>query len=106
MDLILHSVVERDGQWRCLTPQLVEAPPQFVFIPDSAIEWVETSDGSEREPFRNGTRLPDALRKYPEDHIRMRDRFRELIESGISVLDARSMVDTTLGAELSTKPGI
>lgn len=105
-DLILHSVVERNGGWRCLTPQLVEAPPQFVFIPDPAIEWVETHDGSGREPIRSGNRLPDALRKYPEDHIRMRDRFRELVSSGVSVLDARSMIDATLGAEFSAKPGI
>jgi hypothetical protein len=105
-DFILHSVVERDGQWRCLTPQLIEVQPQFIFIPDPAIEWVEASDGSGREPIRNGTRLPEALRKYPEDHIRMRDRFRELIRSGTSVMEARSIIDATLGAEFSTKPGI
>ncbi|RUM07649.1 hypothetical protein EFR84_08025 [Rhizobium chutanense] len=104
-DLILHSVVERGGLWRCLTPQYIEAPSHFPFIPDMTIEWRENADGS-REPHRNGTKLPNALRKYPEDHIRMRDRFRELIDSGMSVLDARSMVDATLGDEFSRKPGI
>ncbi|RWY70063.1 hypothetical protein EHI48_27135 [Rhizobium sp. WSM1325] len=104
-DLILHSVVERGGLWRCLTPQHIPVPPHFTFIPDMTIEWLENADGS-REPFRNGARLPDALRKYPEDHIRMRDRFRELVDSGVSVFNARSIVEATLGAEFSSKPGI
>ncbi|MGO6937868.1 hypothetical protein [Rhizobium johnstonii] len=98
-DLILHSVVERNGLWRCLTPQLIEVAPTFTFIPDPEIEWVDTAEGY-RQPFRGGVKLPDALRKNPEDHIRMRDRFRELLSSGMSPIDARAMVDGTLGAEL------
>ncbi|WP_245280208.1 hypothetical protein [Pseudorhizobium pelagicum] len=37
-DLILHSIVEIDGQWFCLTPQIAKASPRFEFIPDPAIE--------------------------------------------------------------------
>ncbi|RWN59441.1 MAG: hypothetical protein EOR99_33515 [Mesorhizobium sp.] len=98
-DLILHSVVEMSGHWLCLTPQLVQAPSQFQFIPDPFIEWLETSDGA-RDAFRGEVRLPKGLRKYPEHHLRMRDELHDLIASGMSVIDARGMVDATLGAEL------
>lgn len=96
--LILHSVVEMHGQWLCLTPQLIQVPPQFEFIPDNLIEWLET-DGGDRLPLRRGMMLPDALRKYPEHHIRMTDAFRDLMASGMSASDARKMIDQTLGAE-------
>jgi hypothetical protein len=98
-DLILHSVIEMRGHWLCLTPQLVRAPSQFQFIPDTLIEWLETSDGA-RHIFRGGVELPHALRKYPEHHIRMRDEFHDLVASGMSAFDAREMIDATLGAEL------
>ncbi|OOG73861.1 hypothetical protein B0E45_06100 [Sinorhizobium sp. A49] len=103
-DLILHSVVEMRGHWLCLTPQLVEAPSRFQFIPDPSIEWRETSDG--RDAFRGGVRLPQALRKYPEHHLRMRDELHDLVASGMSAFDAREMVDATLGAELRKKDPI
>lgn len=98
-DLILHSVVERHGHWQCLTPQLVRAPSQFQFIPDPFIEWTDTTDGA-RHAFRGGVRIPQALRKYPEHHLRMRDEFNDLLASGMSAFDAREIVDVTLGAEL------
>ncbi|MGO4440143.1 hypothetical protein [Rhizobium sp. RAF56] len=97
-DLILHSVVEWSGYWLCLTPQLVAAPSEFQFIPDPLIEWVETRIGM--EAFRGGVAVPHALRKYPEHHLLLRDKFHELLDSGISAYDARQIVDTTLGEEL------
>jgi hypothetical protein len=98
-DLILHSVVETRGHWYCLTPQLVQAPSQFHFIPDAFIDWLDTGDGG-RHAFRGGVRLPKALRKYPAYHLRMRDELPDLMASGMSAFDARKMVDVTLGAEL------
>lgn len=100
-DLILHSVVERRGSWLCLTPQLVRSPSQFQFIPDPFIEWAETDDGTARVAFRLGVQLPDALRKHPEHHIRMRDELQRLMASGMSAFEARRVVDATLGADLS-----
>jgi hypothetical protein len=97
-DLILHSVVERQGHWRCLTPQYIKVSPDFTFIPDMAIEWVDTADGI-RQAYRNGKKLPDALRRYPEDHILMRDKFRDLVASGMSPLDAQAQVASTLDVE-------
>lgn len=99
-DLILHSVVEARGQWYCLTPQLVPAKPRFQFIPDSSIEWIGDTASGINEAYRHGVKLPFALRRFPEDHIRMRDRFYILVSKGLSLLDARREVDATLGVEL------
>ncbi|WP_223568317.1 hypothetical protein [Agrobacterium tumefaciens] len=102
-DLILHSVVQIGSEWLCMTPQLEKIPKQFQFIPDPLIEWRESSDGCGNEAFRGGIALHDALRKYPQDHIRARDRFRELMASGLSTFDARKVVEATLGAELELR---
>jgi hypothetical protein len=102
-DLILHSVVERQGHWMCLTPQLVRSPSQFHFIPDPIIGWSEADDEGTRTAFRHGVQLPDALRKYPEHHIRMRDELHRLVASGLSAFEAGRLVDATLGAELRGK---
>ncbi|MBB5553661.1 hypothetical protein [Rhizobium lentis] len=99
-DLILHSVVQIDGEWLCMTPQLVPVAKQFQFIPDPLIEWRVSRDGSGNEAFRGGIVLPEALRRHPQDHIRVRDRFRELMASGLSAFDARKVVEETLGDEL------
>lgn len=99
-DLIFHSVVDIGGQWFCLTPQTTRLPSRFQFIPDSQIEWQESPDGTAREPFRCGRRLPQALRKYPRLHVQMRDQFISLIATGMSAADARERVDAKWRAEL------
>lgn len=98
--LILHSVVEMQGEWFCLTPQLQPAASQFQFIPDPFIEWRDAPDGSTRDPFRNGHPVSNTLRKHPEFFIRMGERFDELIASGLSSEEAVAVVDATIGAEL------
>lgn len=98
--LVLHSVIEVQGQLRCVTPQTVCSPSSFEFIADPKIEWREAIDRDGMDPFRDGTQLPNGLRKYPEHHVRMRDRLRDLMAGGMSAFDARAIVDGTLGAEL------
>lgn len=98
-DLILHSIVEIDGQWVCLTPQIGKASSRFEFIPDTEIEWRVSSDGKARGAYRSGRELPQALRKYPERHIQMRDHFRSLMDSGMSAVEARDEVNATFGAD-------
>ncbi|WP_245510009.1 hypothetical protein [Rhizobium leguminosarum] len=97
-DLILHSVVEIRGQWLCMTPQHREGPARFNFIPDAAIEWRNADNG--KEPFRGGVQVPQGLRSNPEQHVRMWERFRDLVSLGMPVAEARQLVDDTLGAEL------
>jgi hypothetical protein len=99
-DLILHSVVDIDGDWYCITPQTTSLPSRFQFIPDSLIEWRESSDGAGMDAFRGGRPLPLALRKYPHVHVQMRNEFIALIAAGLAAVDARDRVEASWGAEL------
>ena len=95
-DLILHSVAVIGNQWICLTPQLVPAPNRFEFIPDPHLEWRDTDGGATRTAFRYGNAVPEALRRDPIRHIRMRDKFQALVASGHSVIDARNLIATSV----------
>lgn len=90
-DLILHSVAKIEARWICLTPQLVPAPNRYEFIPDRYLEWRDRDDGS-KMAFRNGHEVPEALRKDPGRHIRMRDEFHALLAAGRSAIEARNTV--------------
>lgn len=94
-DLILHSVAIISNQWTCLTPQLIAAPSRFGFIPDPHLEWRDTNGGATRIAFRHGKEVPEALRRDPGRHIRMRDEFEALIARGHSVIDARNIIAKT-----------
>lgn len=91
-DLILHSVAEIAGRWLCLTPQLVPVSNSFDFIPDPHIEWRDGNDGLTKTAFRHGHEVPEALRKDPHRHIRLRDEFLAMIDAGMSPLEARDAV--------------
>ncbi len=91
-DLILHSVAEIAGRWLCLTPQFGATHSRFDFIPDPHIEWRDGDDGSCKTAFRQGHELPEALRKNPLRHIRMRDQFLAMVKAGMSPLEARDAV--------------
>lgn len=91
-DLILHSVAIIGDQWICLTPQVAPAPSRFEFIPDTHLEWRDINGGVSRIAFRHGDEVPEALRRDPGRHIRMRDEFRALVARGHSVLDARDII--------------
>lgn len=93
-DLILHSVAVIGNQWTCLTPQLVPAPNRFEFVPDPQLEWRDTDGGGTLSAFRHGHKVPEALRKDPSRHIRMRNEFRALIATGLSVIEARDLIAT------------
>lgn len=97
--LILHSVAEIDGQWFCLTPQIVKGPNRFQFIPDQEIEWRDAADGMGREPYRKGQLLRGTLRKYPEFHVRMCEEVKSLMANGMRPTEARDQVYAKLGQE-------
>ncbi|WP_421477669.1 hypothetical protein [Agrobacterium tumefaciens] len=102
-DLILHSVVQMGRQWFCMTPQIIPVSPQFDFIPDPCIEWRKDDDGHGKTPYRLEVASPSVLRRYPEDHFRALDRFRELVDGGLSAFEAREILAATLGAEMKAK---
>jgi hypothetical protein len=95
-DLILHSVSIIGNQWICLTPQLVPAPNRFEFIPDPHLEWRDTDGGATRTAFRHGNEVPEALRRDPSRHIRIRDELQALVARGHSVIDARDLIATSV----------
>jgi hypothetical protein len=100
-DLILHSVAVISDQWICLTPQLVPAPNRFEFIPDTHLDWRDINGGTTRIAFRHGDEVPEALRRDPGRHIRMRDEFQALVARGHSVIDARDLIAKASSGRLS-----
>ncbi len=90
-NLILHSVVVTWNQWICITPQLDKAANQFEFIPDFDIEWRD-NPGGWRDPVRKGVVVPDILRKNPAREIEKKERFLELLNSGLSIKEAQQSV--------------
>ena len=94
-DLILHSVVAIGNHWICLTPQIVPAPNRFEFVPDPYLEWRDKDGSADRAAFRGGNEVPEALRRDPSRHMRMRDEFRALVATGHSVVQARDLVATS-----------
>lgn len=100
-DLILHSVAVIGDQWICLTPQLVPAPNRFQFIPDTNLEWRDLNGGTTRIAFRHGDAVPEALRRDPDQHIRMRDEFQKLVARGHSVIDARDLIAKAASGKMS-----
>lgn len=100
-DLILHSVAIISNRWICLTPQLVPAPNRFEFIPDTCLEWRHTNGGATRTVFRHKDKVPEALRRDPGRHIRMRDEFQALVARGYSVIDARDLIAKSAFGRLS-----
>ena len=102
--LMLHSVVCIGGKhWGCITPQLVDAPGVFDFIPDPAIEWV-SDDLGRMNLVREGQDLPVGLRVYPERHVAMHQMFLNLVAAGVDPIEAYGQVDSSLGAELMLLP--
>lgn len=98
--LVLHSVVEIEGQWFCLTPQIVRGTEQFEFIPDEAIDWRDADDGMSRDAYRRGEKLPETLRRYPDLDVEMSREFRALVASGMPIINARNRVDAVYASRL------
>jgi hypothetical protein len=59
--LVLHSLVEIEGQLYCVTPFDADPSPDFAFIRDPRLRWHEDADG-ERYCERDGHRIGPGLR--------------------------------------------
>jgi len=98
--LVLHSVIQAQGQWLCLTPQMaVGMPSTFEFIPDPSMEWVSNGEGG-RVLRRRGHEVPVGLRAHPEVHVAMHQEFMRLIATGQHPVDAYKEIDDTFGKQL------
>jgi hypothetical protein len=83
---VLHSVVERDGDYFCVTPVPTGGPSEFLFIPDYDIEW--RVEGDKRVATRKGCEIKPGFRSDPEETKRISSIIRARIEDGIDPIKA------------------
>lgn len=83
---VLHSVVERDGEFFCVTPVQIEAYDQFEFIPDPDIQWIE--EGGYMVAYRKGVAVGPGFRRDPAESRRIHKIILARIEAGIHPLQA------------------
>jgi hypothetical protein len=83
---VLHSVVERAGQYFCITPQLPDTPETFEFIPDPAVEGRQ--EGEVRRFYRNGHPCHPGLRFDPPWTIRYMEAVKARLLAGVHPMRA------------------
>lgn len=64
---VLHSVVERDGKYICVTPAPTVSDPRFRFVPDPAVVWV--SKGSGFAAVRDDHLIGIGVRLFPDADV-------------------------------------
>jgi hypothetical protein len=89
--LVLHSVIENDGRYICITPQESDVPAVFPFIPDPAIEARE--EGDHLEYYRNGQPITAGLRQDPVAHRASIVLMRERLLGGMKPWRAMHLID-------------
>lgn len=77
---VLHSVIERDGQHVCITPQLQGTPATFEFVPDAEIE--VRDEGDVRVFYRDGRRWHPGVRARPQEMIEHMEKVRRRLRAG------------------------
>jgi hypothetical protein len=83
---VLHSVVEKDGNFICVTPMQIGGPDEFPFIPDPDIEW--RLEGDTWEASRKGLPIEVGFRRDPVESQRILEIVRARIEAGVHPLKA------------------
>lgn len=83
---VLHSVVERDGKFICVTPMQMGVPDEFPFIPDPEIEW--KLEGDTWEPYRKGFNIDVGFRSDPAESQRILEIVRARIKAGVHPVKA------------------
>lgn len=89
-NLVLHSVVRRDGVMRCLTPSPL-AEDVFPFIPDPHIEWRDEKD--HRQAYRKGYAIDVGLRAFPKVTVAQTLEVQKRLLSGMNPYKATEMSD-------------
>jgi hypothetical protein len=89
-DFVLHSVVEIDGQMRCITPtHFGEA--EIPFIPDPKISWIE--DGEVYSEVRDGHVIGPGVRAFPSYTMARSAIVREKLLAGVDPFTAIELTD-------------
>ncbi|WP_234052600.1 MULTISPECIES: hypothetical protein [unclassified Xanthobacter] len=79
---VLHSVVEKDGHFFCVTPAPAYVEKTFDFIPDDKIEW--RVDGEHMAPFRDGVEVGRGVRTDAAATIAELEVLRQRLLSGMN----------------------
>ncbi|WP_051678736.1 hypothetical protein [Xanthobacter sp. 91] len=83
---VLHSVVEKDGHFFCVTPAPDYLDGTFEFIPDDKIEW--RVDGEHMAPFREGVEIGRGVRSDAAATIAELEALRQRLLSGMNPYEA------------------
>ena len=97
--LVLHSVIERDGQYWCVTPQAETTAERFGFYPDNKITWLDR-DG-DRIFSRNGGAVGAGLRRDPQRRLAAIERARKRLSDGVSPSVVMQLSAMEAAADLS-----
>jgi hypothetical protein len=90
---VLHSVIETDGKFTCITPSLYQET-EIPFIPDPKISWVE--DGSVYSALRLGQIIGPGVRVFPAFTMALNAIVRERLIAGVDPLRAGDFTDSEI----------
>jgi hypothetical protein len=93
---VLHSVIETDGQFTCITPSPYNEV-RVPFIPDPKISWIE--NGEVYSAVRLGQIVGPGVRVFPAFTMAQNVIVRERLLSGVDPLQAGNFTDEEM-AEL------
>lgn len=85
---VLHSVVERAGEFFCVTPVPMDSDYKFDFIPDPKIEWRE--EGEYRNSYRDNVEIGVGLRSDPKRTLKRNSIMKDRLLSGMNPYKALS----------------
>lgn len=89
-NFVLHSVIEIDGQFFCVTPTPFNET-EIPFIPDPKINWIE--DGEVYSAIRDGQIIGPGLRAFPEYTMAQNAIVRERLLRGMNPLEASNFTE-------------
>lgn len=84
---VLHSVVELEGEFICVTPYGDGASSVFPFIPDPLIEWRQ--EGPVRRAYRKGYKIELGVRSDPVESMRVTAVVRARVLAGMDAQKAQ-----------------
>ena len=95
-NFVLHSVVEQNGNYACVTPAPLHRENPFDFIPDPKIEWCEGTVNW--EAYRDGVEIGPGVRSDPIGTLAEMELIRTRLLSGMNPYKAFNVEPATVAA--------
>lgn len=80
LDFVLHSVMEADGRYFCITPSMAQES-EIYFIPDPELKWIREPDRI--AVMRNGGEVDLGVRRFPAFTIAWNEMLRDRLLAGV-----------------------